>query len=283
MVVAAAFSFGAGQQAMAQDPVQQGIRTGSNTATVNGTAVTAGDIVSAGRNTTVTVTTTDRTGESTPKVAKVTVTKVTDIPMTEFAISGNEDLLLMNSSVGSTYTITPTPSYADLTGVTWSITSGSEIATINASTGELSATSIGTVTIQAQSNTDNTMVDTKEVTVRYPMLSDAVASATYYGRVVCNNGHLHTAKTTVPSGCTAVGVLGSVSSTGHGLILALRDATDQTWNTINGWTTVTYGGAQQFSSRQPSKLHDDRQQYRVELGGNNIGSLSENLPQPRNA
>ncbi|MDT3361067.1 MAG: hypothetical protein LIR31_03640 [Bacteroidota bacterium] len=60
-----------------------------------------------------------------------------------------------------------------------------------------------------------------------------------YGMVVCAAGHLHTAKTAVPSGCTAVGILGKVTSTGHGLILALQDATSQTWNTINGWTSET--------------------------------------------
>lgn len=32
-----------------------------------------------------------------------------------------------------------------------------------------------------------------------------------------------------------MGILGKVSSTGHGLILALQDATAQTWNTINEW------------------------------------------------
>ena len=60
-----------------------------------------------------------------------------------------------------------------------------------------------------------------------------------YHMVVCAAGHLHTAKTAVPSGCTAVGILGKVTSTGHGLILALQDATAQTWNTINGWSSVT--------------------------------------------
>ena len=39
------------------------------------------------------------------------------------------------------------------------------------------------------------------------------------------------------TGCTAVGILGKVTTTGHGLILALQDATKQTWNTINGWTS----------------------------------------------
>ena len=63
------------------------------------------------------------------------------------------------------------------------------------------------------------------------------------GKVVCAEGHLHDAKTAVPDGCTAVGILGKVTETGHGLILALEDATSQDWNTINGWTSeTTYAG-----------------------------------------
>ena len=69
------------------------------------------------------------------------------------------------------------------------------------------------------------------------------ANTVNYGMVVCAAGHLHLAKTAVPSGCTAVGILGKVRETGHGLILALQDATKQSWNTINGWTSViTYAG-----------------------------------------
>ena len=71
----------------------------------------------------------------------------------------------------------------------------------------------------------------------------AKATTDDYGKVVCAAGHLHDAKTAVPAGCTAVGILGKVTETGHGLILALQDATAQTWNTINGWTSETsYAG-----------------------------------------
>ena len=71
----------------------------------------------------------------------------------------------------------------------------------------------------------------------------SAATAEDVGKVVCADGHLHDAKTAVPAGCTAVGILGKVTETGHGLILALQDATAQTWNTINGWTSVTtYAG-----------------------------------------
>ena len=71
----------------------------------------------------------------------------------------------------------------------------------------------------------------------YTLISAATTSD--IGKVVCAAGHLHDAKTAVPTGCTAVGILGKVTETGHGLILALNDAASQTWNTINGWTSVT--------------------------------------------
>ena len=75
----------------------------------------------------------------------------------------------------------------------------------------------------------------------YKLLSAATAED--IGKVVCADGHLHDAKTAVPAGCTAVGILGKVTETGCGLILALKDATSQDWNTINGWTSVTtYAG-----------------------------------------
>ena len=81
------------------------------------------------------------------------------------------------------------------------------------------------------------------VSWKMPKALLSTATTADYGMVVCSKGHLHPAKTAVPSGCTAVGILGKVTETGHGLILALQDATAQTWNTINGWTTVTaYAG-----------------------------------------
>ncbi len=76
-----------------------------------------------------------------------------------------------------------------------------------------------------------------EAAPAYKLLSAATAED--YGKVVCEAGHLHDARTAVPAGCTAVGILGEVTETGCGLILALNDATSQTWNTINGWTPTT--------------------------------------------
>ena len=82
-------------------------------------------------------------------------------------------------------------------------------------------------------------------TVEAPAATPTLAEATAedYGKVVCAAGHLHDAKTAVPDGCTAVGILGKVTETGHGLILALQNSTEQEWETINGWTSVTtYAG-----------------------------------------
>jgi hypothetical protein len=81
---------------------------------------------------------------------------------------------------------------------------------------------------------------TRSVAPAYPLLSAATASD--YGKVVCADGHLHDAKTAVPAGCTAVGILGKVTGTGHGLILALEDATPPQWTAINSWTSVTIAG-----------------------------------------
>ena len=71
----------------------------------------------------------------------------------------------------------------------------------------------------------------------YPVALSAV-TADYIGSVVCSDGYVYPAKTAAPSGKTAVGILGKVTETGHGLILALHDATAQKWETINGWTSV---------------------------------------------
>ena len=82
---------------------------------------------------------------------------------------------------------------------------------------------------------------TRSAAPAYTMAANATAGD--HGKVVCAAGHLHDAKTAVPTGCTAVGILGKVTETGHGLILALQDATQQSWNTINGWTSMTtYAG-----------------------------------------
>ena len=95
----------------------------------------------------------------------------------------------------------------------------------------------GTVTIGGVEGAITESPYTYPAPATYTLLSAATTADV--GKVVCSDGHLHDAKTAVPAGCTAVGILGKVTETGHGLILALQDATSQTWNTIDGWASVT--------------------------------------------
>lgn len=59
------------------------------------------------------------------------------------------------------------------------------------------------------------------------------------GNLVCAAGHLHESKKALPASCKEVGILGKVTSTGHGLIFSLYDAKEQTWNTVNNWPSVS--------------------------------------------
>ena len=105
------------------------------------------------------------------------------------------------------------------------------------------------VTVTAKDGYKFRKVEVKKKAEAKPL---ANATAEDLGKVVCAAGHLHDAKTAVPRSCTAVGILGKVTTTGHGLILALSDATSQTWNTINGWTSVTT-----YASTTLKQLPDD--------------------------
>ena len=75
---------------------------------------------------------------------------------------------------------------------------------------------------------------------RYPLALSSATAEWDLGAVACSDGNLYMEKNAAPSGKTAIGILGKVTETGHGLILALQDATWQTWNTINDWPSMTY-------------------------------------------
>lgn len=92
----------------------------------------------------------------------------------------------------------------------------------------------GTATIAAGNYYQTTLT----MSPRYPL---ALSSATIddLGAVACDDGYLYMEKKATPAGKTAIGIVGKVTETGHGLILALQDAPSQNWNTINGWPSVT--------------------------------------------
>ena len=75
---------------------------------------------------------------------------------------------------------------------------------------------------------------------RYPLALSSATAEWDLGAVACSDGNLYMEKNAAPSGKTAIGILGKVTETGHGLILALQDAPEQSWDTINGWPSQTY-------------------------------------------
>ena len=136
-------------------------------------------------------------------------------------------------------TVKPADEYSK--GKLDNVTVGSESVTIDATTGKVTKTGITPdteVKLKAKRGYVIEKVEAKKTVI--PMLN--AATTENIGMVVCNKGHLHDAKEAVPDGCTAVGILGKVTGTGHGLILALKNATNQNWNTINGWTSASYAG-----------------------------------------
>ena len=139
------------------------------------------------------------------------------------------------------YDLTVKPANDFSKGKIDAVTVGSETVTPDATTGKVTKTGIAPdteVKLKAKRGYVIEKVEVKKPVI--PMLN--AATTENIGMVVCNKGHLHDAKTAVPDGCTAVGILSKVTGTGHGLILALSDATSQTWNTINGWASASYAG-----------------------------------------
>ena len=90
----------------------------------------------------------------------------------------------------------------------------------------------GTATIAAGNYYQTTLT----MSPRYPLALSS-ATADDLGAVVNSKGQMSVEKAAASG--TAVGIVGKVTETGHGLILALKDATAQTWDTIKDWTPTT--------------------------------------------
>ena len=93
----------------------------------------------------------------------------------------------------------------------------------------------GTATIEAGKYYQTTLT----MSPRYPLALSSATAEWDLGAVACEDGYLYMEKKAAPSGKTALGIVGKVTETGHGLILALQDAPSQYWDTINGWPSVT--------------------------------------------
>ncbi len=236
--------------AWGQTPVQQGVRAGNNTTTVNGTSVTAGQVVSAGRGTTVTVTT------ATPlagKVAKVTVTKITDIKATGITVTSAGNVGEMNGNATLQMTANFDPTYTDDKTVAWIVAPAPEssaTATIDENGLLTAGTTQGNVVVTATATngpamTDDDKTDSKTITITTIPLDETsttitVATATY------NGGNPVTPAVTVKYGTTD--------------LVKGQDYTLGSWfnNTNAGTASVTITGAGAYSGSIVKNFTIDR-------------------------
>ena len=190
---------------------------------------------------TVTVASVSATGNIVPTTATTTFENhqaIVKFTLTDKATSSAINTTKLVISVGATdYTINPTSAtnviYAAIPGFT-------------GQTVKLTTTVGDNTYIYEKANVSFTNGQYYEIGVKmivYPVALSAV-TADYHGSVICSDGTVYPPKTAVPDGKTAVGILGKVTETGHGLILALNDAIMYPdWNDINNWTSVkTYAG-----------------------------------------
>lgn len=192
---------------------------------------------------TVTVASVSATGNINPTEATTTfqnqqaIVKFTLIDKADGTTPLDATELTVNDGT-TDYTINPTPATSEIyaaipgfTGKTVTLT-----ATVGGDTYTYEKTGVSFTNGQYY---EITVKMTKQ-SAAYTLLSAATTAD--YGKVVCAAGHLHDAKTAVPTGCTAVGILGKVTETGHGLIMSLQDAPQQVWATIDGWASASYAG-----------------------------------------
>lgn len=189
---AAAFCLLGTQTAWGQSTgTTQGVKVGStDVTTVNDAPVTNGDIKEATSGSPVKVTVTDKTGGTTPQVAKVTVVRYDQVKVTGITVTSAGNVTEMNGNAQLQMSATIVPTYADNKTVTWSVASAagsSATATIDASTGLLRAGTVqGDVVVTAMAADGSAVSDSKTITITTIPLDETsttitVAAATYTG------------------------------------------------------------------------------------------------------
>ena len=148
------------------------------------------------------------------------------IPLTSLTISGKSDII--NTS---DYTVNYNPNYTTQTGVTWSIVSGSEYATIDSNGMVMvkSGASNNTVVIRATSNVNSNIYVTKTITVTWIVY---VNSLTISGNANISNSATYTVAYT-PYNTTQTAVTWSISS---GSQYATIDSTTGVLTVLSGVT-----------------------------------------------
>lgn len=137
-------------------------------------------INSNANNSSVTIAATSTTYPSIIATKDITVTYLSESAISAIDIVGDNIV----EGLWTTYTVTYTPSNTEETGVTWSIVSGSEYATIDAVTGYLTVlngASGSSVTIMATSTVNSSITATKNITVTYNNIIYSVSNVTFDG------------------------------------------------------------------------------------------------------
>lgn len=172
---------------------QRGVRVANkdHVTTVNTTPITNnGQIVGANQGSTVTVTT---AAPAAGKVAKVTVTQVTDIPVTSLNVTSAGDATTMDGNAQLQMTATASPTFADNQTVTWSVapaTNSSATASIDANGLLTAGNVIGSVVVTATATngtetTDDDVTATMTIAITTIQLTasmvKSVSTPTYTG------------------------------------------------------------------------------------------------------
>jgi uncharacterized protein YjdB len=130
---------------------------------------------------------------------------------------------------------TTLPANATNSSVTWSVTNGTGSATINATSGVLSATGVGTVTVQAVTNDGSNISDTEVITIvtnNVPVASITVSGQGGATSINTAGGTLQMIETVLPANATNKVVTWSLSAGGA----------NATINTTTGLLTATNNG-----------------------------------------
>ncbi|MBQ4386840.1 MAG: fimbrillin family protein, partial [Prevotella sp.] len=148
--------------------------------------------------------------------------------------AGQNATITVSSSHGGTLTAAATSGSTTRVGTI----SGPSSNTFTVPTNGTSGTSVTITVTCAQTDTYAQATATYTLTInsQYTLLSAAASS--HIGQVVCSAGHVHASVSAIESGASAQAMICYISSTGHGLAIALADASSScTWN--NASSTVT--------------------------------------------
>ena len=231
------------------------ITSGGSYATINSTT----GLLTAVDNGTVTVRATATDGSSVYGSTTITISGQI-IPVTSITVSGQGGATSITTDGGTLQMVaTVSPSNATNKTVTWSITSGSSYATINSSTGLLTAVNNGTVTVRATATDGSNVYGSTTITISgqvIPITSITVSGQGGATSITTDGGTLQMVATVSPSNATNKTVTWSITSgssyatinstTGlltavdNGTVTARATATDG--SNVYGSTTITISG-----------------------------------------